>query len=173
MESVKDLSYIELENQWGGMLHKFSQWRVPGMEYDDVKQELRIVLYKAQQKYNSRKPAASFTTYIYRAFLNKVRKLEDRTTALKRIPTNNLLPLCDSSHDEGAWCLTCTYPPMAYDNTELLDLLGHASPEAQQIAVMSLRGETSRTSWIESGLSNEQIKVGLKELKGLIRPRKE
>lgn len=172
MESVKSMSYIELEEQWGGMLHKFAQWKVPGLEYDDVKQELRIVLYKAQQKYNS-KFNASFTTYIYRAFLNKVRKLEDRTNALKRIPMNSLLPLCDSGHDEGVWCLTCTYPPMAYDDTELLDLLGHASPEAQQIAVMSLRGETTRSAWTESGLSNEQIKTGLKELKGLIRPRKE
>lgn len=167
MENIKDIPYDELEERWTAMLHKFAKWNIPGMEYEDILQELRIVLFNAQKSFKP-KGRAAFITFLYRACLNKVRKLEHKTKAKKRIPPNVLIPICRGDHSGGGFCEMCGGVPYLRDNTEVLDLLGTASPEAQIIALKALHGETSKEDWKAEGLTSGQIEQGIRELKELL-----
>jgi RNA polymerase sigma factor (sigma-70 family) len=170
MISVKSLSYEELERQWSGMLHRFATWRVPSYDYADVYQELRIVLWKAQQSYNPRRGVA-FTTFLYRACVNKVGKLLDHTRARKRVPTDMQLQLCDDQHQERRWCTVCKELPSTVMSTEAFDLLSMSSPEEQQLAGLVLYGYTRRSEWVRLGLTEEQIKRGIIDLKRVMKRR--
>ncbi|KKK87078.1 hypothetical protein LCGC14_2756840 [marine sediment metagenome] len=165
--SVKDTPFGVLEAQWERMLHKFAQWNT-GMEREDVYQELRLLLFHAQQCYDPSKGAA-FSTYLYNSCLNKVRNLEGRIKNVKsRVPPAMLSPLCTNDEHVGRGCAHVELATV--DDTEELELLGNASPEARRIAALILRGEGRRRDWAQFGLSPEQIKAGVKELKGLLRP---
>ena len=166
---MRATSFEELEHQWRGMLRRFASWRIPGYEYEDLHQELCVVLYNAQRSYDPNKGAA-FITYLYRACLNKVRKLRHQSGALKRIPQDMVVPLCAGDHLNGySYCATCTELPQVVDNLEVFELLEGVSPEARRVAELSLYGDTSREKWIERGMTPQEIKKGVEELKELLR----
>ena len=165
--AVKDIPFEKFEAQWEGMLFKFARWNT-GMEQEDVYQELRILLFRAQGLFDPSKGAA-FSTYLYNGCLNKVRNLEGRVKNIRsRIPPAMVSPLCT---DEVCLGYSCAHVELeTTDDVEALELLSDASLEARWIAALVLRGETRRRDWTEFGMTPEQIKVGVKELKGLLRP---
>ena len=165
---LRDVPFEELEKQWGGMLRRFALWRISGYEYDDLYQEMRLVLHKAQQSYDPTRGAA-FITYLWRACLNKVGKLRHQTGAQKRVPQDSLVPLClgDHAYDQ-VYCSACRELPSTINDTEVFDLLEGTSAEARRIAELSLYGETTRSEWLRRGMTPQQIKRGVSELKELL-----
>lgn len=170
---VSEISFEELEKQWGGMLRRFASWRIDGYDYDDLYQELRIVLYNAQRSYDATKGAA-FITYLWRSCLNKVGKIRHQSAAQKRIPRDRLVSLCTDNHPyDQEHCPTCHVLPQTTNDTEVFDLLEGTSPEARRIAELSLYGETTRSEWLNRGMTPQQIKKGVKELRELMQGGKE
>ncbi len=166
MSSIKATPFKELEEQWEGMLHKFAQWNT-GMEREDLYQELRLLLFRAQQLFNP-SAGAAFSTYLYNGCLNKVRKLEAQVKRVKsRVPPEALSPICMDDECLGR----CAHVQLSLtDDVEVLEIVAHASFEARWIAALVMRGEGRRRDWAEFGMTPEQIKSGVKELKGLLRP---
>ena len=167
---IRTVSYERLERQWSGMLRRFASWRIDGYDYDDLYQELRIVLYNAQRSYDPAKGAA-FITYLWRACLNKVGKLRYQVAAQKRIPRGMLTPLClgEHAHDMLAYCSTCHELPYVYDDVEVFELLEGASEEARKVATLALRGETTRAAWLKRGMTPRAIRKGVNDLKSILR----
>lgn len=166
----KQMSYEALEKQWGGMLRRFI-WNIPGMDREDVLQELRIVLMLAQQRYDPDRGCA-FSTYLWRACVNKVGKLLYKTKEVKkRIPAWMIISLCEGDHStsESTYCPSCLELPWYLDDVEVLDLMTGESQEVQMLAGLILRGESTRKSWEQRGLSSSQIKQGVTGLKDLLK----
>ena len=168
---VKTLSYEELEKKFGGILRTFASWRIVDQTYEDLYQELRLVLWNAQRAYRPGGKAA-FQTYLYRACVNKVGKLLHKTRAQKRVPKDLLVTLCDGHVGEpSGYCAVCHELPTTELDTEIFDLLMNASLEAQQLAGLVLYGDTTRDSWLRRGLTNGQIKKGINDLKEVLQRR--
>lgn len=165
------MSYEELEQQWGGMLHRFT-WDIDGMDRNDVLQELRIVLMLAQKQYDPTRGCA-FSTYLWRSCLNKVGKLRHQVRNVKkRVPARMVVSLCEGDHggtDDSSCCSTCLELPRCIDNVEILELLTGAAKEVRVLAGLILRGERTRRSWKQRGLTSEQIKRGVNGLKSLLK----
>ncbi|KKL12933.1 hypothetical protein LCGC14_2530800 [marine sediment metagenome] len=166
-----EMPYQELETQWLGMLRRFT-WNIDGMEREDVLQELRIVLMLAQKKYDPTLGYA-FSTYLWRACLNRVGKLLHQTREVKRrVPVRLIFPLCDGEHggeDRRGYCSTCLGLPKYNDDVEIMELLSNVSQESLMIAGLILRGESTRQSWELRGMNPEQIKEGVAGLKALLK----
>ena len=81
------MDYGELESTWTPLLNRFV--RVgrsrSGMEPDDLRQELRIVLVNCWHKFDPNR-GAKFGTYLYRSMLNHVLKLGERANRVRRSP---------------------------------------------------------------------------------------
>ena len=92
---INNTPFTEFEAQWGGMLNKFAGWNDFGMEREDILQELRIVLYRAQQQYDPQR-GVKLSTYLYRAFLNRTKKMRDRAlgkTVKRQVPFSTMSTL--------------------------------------------------------------------------------
>ena len=164
------MPYAELETQWLGMLRRFT-WDIDGMDKEDVLQELRIVLMMAQKKFDPTLGYA-FSTYLWRACLNKVGKLLHQSKGVKRrIPARMIIPLCEGDHTGEArgYCSTCLGLPTYHDNTEVMELLSGAPQEVLKLAWLILRGDATKRTWEQKGMTPQQIKVGITGLKGLLR----
>jgi RNA polymerase sigma factor (sigma-70 family) len=153
------MTYEELERQYKPLLIKFAGWNI-GMEHEDLLQELRIILLKAQRHYDPSK--GKFMTYLYRSLLNRVLRLRERTTFSKtRIPYENLIPLEDvenvlAASDDG--------------NLGVAEILGGIQrPEARTIALLILNGQMKDEDWIQWGLSPRQVQSGVKHLKRVLK----
>lgn len=169
---IQSLSYEELEKKYGGLLRMFASWRITDQMPEDLYQELRLVLWKAQQAYRSSKGAA-FSTYLYRACLNKVGKLRDKTFAQKRVPAKARVPLCSEQHElaESSYCSMCFELPSVELDTEVIDLLAAASTEAKKVARLVLH-DVKRSAWLEkSHLTQDQLKKGISDLKQVLQRR--
>jgi len=166
-----EMSYPELETQWLGMLRRFT-WNIDGMDSEDVLQELRIVLMLAQKKYDPTLGYA-FSTYLWRACLNRVGKLLYQTREVKRrVPVRLIFPLCEGEHggeDRKGYCSTCLGLPSYHDDMEIMELLSDAPQEVLMVAGLVLRGEDTRRSWELRGMTPEQIKTGVAGLKDLLK----
>lgn len=173
---IKDVPYADLEKQWSGMLHRFL-WRIEGLDPEDILQELRIVLMKAQQKYDPTKGVA-FSTYLYRACKNRVGKLRHQALNVKkRVPPSQQIVFCTNEHVDDVtgglkWCSTCRQLPNVIDNTEVFELLLDASENTKKVANQILLGYRTRRTWEENGMTPEQIKDGVRELRTLLRAQK-
>ena len=172
---MTDFEYEALERQWTPMLRKFASWRIPGMDYADIMQEMRIVLTKAQQRYDSGKKA-KFITFLYTSCLNTALKLLYKAgngmhPRKSTIPPALTDTLCDGDHGDGVRCLLCASQQdlSVNDDLSMIDLLSGASPEAKAIAGLVLYGNTSRRSWGDAGLTRRQITDGTNELKVLLK----
>jgi DNA-directed RNA polymerase specialized sigma24 family protein len=161
------MPYEELETQWAPMLHRFARWNIPGKDYDDLLQEMRIVLFKSQQTYDPKK-GAKFITFLWRGCLNRIRKIRHQAIGtLKAIPQDKLVGLCDGDHapTESPYCPWCKRLPITEDDVEVFELLEGAPREAQWLAGLVLYGESNRWEWKRRGMTDEQIESGTEALK--------
>ncbi len=167
-------AYEKLERQWSPLLNKFASWRIPGMDRDDLMQEMRIVLFNAEKNY---KPVgrAKFLTFLYTACLNTALKLLYKAGGGSRprkstVPQALIDPLCDGEHGDGVACSWCAAQQgvLATDDLSVVDLLSGSTLEARTVAGLILSGETSRRSWVNFGLTGKQIQNGATELKTLL-----
>jgi DNA-directed RNA polymerase specialized sigma24 family protein len=167
--------YETLEERWRPLLRKIAMWRIPGMDYDDVMQEMRIVLFNAQKNYDPGKHA-KFITFLYVSCLNTALKLlykagEGAKPRKSTVPQSVVDPLCDGDHGDSISCSWCAAQGSAFamDDLSVMDLLSHATPEAKTIAGLILRGDTSKRAWFDHGLSRRQIRNGSMELQSLLK----
>ena len=161
----KELAFDVLAKKWEPLLNKFASWKF-GMEYEDLYQEMLLLLYKAQNSFDPSRHT-SFITYLYRAALNRVRHLKHVTTELQRvIPQHALVPLCD-----GTGCAhfdpNGTYHPSIVDDVSGIDLLVGASAPAKKVASLFAKGVSVNNLTIH-GLTKQQADTGLRELKQLL-----
>lgn len=181
-----EMLYGELENQWRGMLHKFAGWNI-GMEHEDLYQEMSIVLFEAQQRYDPLKGAA-FSTYLFRALLNKIRKLRVFVNDVKkRIPPHALVSfdlvtgsqIGEKSHDGLAYKIQPGggetpaehhYEPEIFDDVDAFELLTGAPTEVQRLANLILGTGAKRSEWANH-LPTDEVTAGVKGLKRLLRPK--
>lgn len=161
------MSYEDLEAQWAPMLHRFARWNIPGKDYDDLYQEMRIVLFKSQQTYDPAK-GAKFITFLWRGCLNKIRKIRHQAIGVqKAVPEGMLDRLCDGDHGphEHGYCLWCQQLPSVEDDNEVFELLTGAPREAQWLAGLIFYGESHRWEWRRRGMTDKQIESGTEALK--------
>lgn len=104
MSSVRDMTYSELEKRYTPLIIKFSRSYVSGMDSDDIAQELRVVLARAQRNYDPNRGESGFMHFLYCAFQNRMGQLACRPRARKRVPLTMQMPLegVDApSHESG------------------------------------------------------------------------
>ena len=65
-----------------GMVNKYY---VQGMDKDDLVQELRMVLMRCAEKYDTSKSSAIFHTYVHRAMINTIITLINKTSKLPEV----------------------------------------------------------------------------------------
>ncbi len=172
---MNDFEYEALERQWAPLLRRFASWRIPGMDYDDIMQEMRIVLLKARQGYDEGKHT-KFITFLYTSCLNTALKLfykagEGAHPRKSTVPQSVVDPLCGGDHGDGEACPWCARQRDLYarDDLNMIDLLSNASPEAKAIAGLIIGGNTSRRAWSDAGMTRRQITDGANELKALLK----
>ena len=61
---MDNAEYGTLEAQWEPLMRKFAGWSVPNMDFEDIMQEMRIVLIKSQRRFNKSKNT-KFITFFY------------------------------------------------------------------------------------------------------------
>ena len=81
-----NMEYNELEKQWSRLLNKFSQrYVIPGYDQEDIMQELRMTLVRANELHDPKK--SKFITYLYSALNSKCKQLyRDVQGRQKHIP---------------------------------------------------------------------------------------
>lgn len=82
--NVRDLAYEELFKQYGRLIYRYCAYMIPGLDRDDLFQELSMVLVRCQQLFNpDHARGAKFSTYFVNAMKWKLGNLRYRAT--KRI----------------------------------------------------------------------------------------
>lgn len=156
-------SYDELEKQYAKLLNKFSSWYIPNMDRDDIKQELRAVLFKANNQFDSTKNVR-FLTYLYTAFNNTIKKLSYRSMG-----QNTYTPQIPISIDD-CYNETVVIPDMDPYDSDLFEIVGLASPNTQLVAQLLTAGFSLRD--LQNVLAKQDIQTALAELKRLLKREK-
>ena len=154
MDNPGELSYDELEGQWQRMLHKFSaKYVIPGYDREDVLQELRMTLVRAQELYNPDK-GTKFITYLYGAFDSKCKQLyRDVQGRQKHVPANMMNVGLDDNHHRAT-----------KDDYENVDILTGLSPSAVRMSILILEGKAKRKDWLAAGMTKDEVRMAKKEL---------
>lgn len=153
-----ECSFEELYNQWKDLIYKFS-WKyiIPGWEHEDIEQELKIALLRAQETFDPDKHVL-FKTYLYKVLDSKMKVLyRDTQGRKKHIPEKTLTRF---SAFEG-------YEPYVLDNTDTIDVLQGLSPQAVKLGTLIITSprKTRKSDWLLSGLTKEEVTTGLKDLR--------
>lgn len=158
MQSPREIPYEALESQWTPLLNRFARWGIAGIEREDLLQELRVVLWKAQQGYDPSQ-GVSFMTYLYTSCLHQMLNLRRRSQCKLRCP--EAIPL---SLDEEV--LKLTLPgPNEFDDIETCAMVSDVGPEARALTGAIL-ADAERDSWgALLGLNPKQIEEGIEELR--------
>jgi DNA-directed RNA polymerase specialized sigma24 family protein len=139
-------------------MHKFdNQYKITGYDTDDIIQELRLSLLRAQQLF---KPngKASFMTYLYRAFDFKMKLLYRNVQGRKKdIPENRILYINDKHHMD-------IEVSQLDENLDTAELLAGLGKEARKLSEQILQGNTTPKEWLAAGLSEGDIEHGKQEL---------
>lgn len=78
--------------QWEPQIHKILQtWFIPGMDKEDLVQELRIVIIKCAKKFDDSR-GVKFHTYLYNAFKNYLGILKHKNKMNSLIDTYDEFP---------------------------------------------------------------------------------
>ena len=151
------MEYNKLEERWRPLIHKFStKYTIPGYDIEDISQELRVVLLRADQLYDPSK-GTKFITYLYSAFDSKCKKIyRDVQGRKKHIPENII------NHISGGYDYLYKKEESNYDN---IDLFTGLSFSASQIVALVLEGKEKKKEWKASGMTKEDIRLGLIELR--------
>ncbi len=163
----RDISYEVLEVQWRPLLERFCSYteRMSGFNSnvhtrEDVLQELRIRLERAQKSYDPSR-GVKFVTYLWRTCFNRIEQLYRKQNGTQvRIPQH----------------LTCYFPYddfglEVFDDHSAIELLYGAPAEVSKLAQLILGGAESREEWTKNGLTEEQIEQGVAGLKNLLEER--
>ena len=137
-------------------MHSFdNKYRIPGYDTDDIIQELRLSLLRAQQLFNPDRKV-SFMTYLYTAFDFKMKLLYRTVQGRKKdIPVNRISYIYEENIIE---------PHMIDKNLDTVELLAGLGKEARKLSEQILRGNVNKKSWLAAGLSEEEIEHGTQEL---------
>ncbi len=150
------VSFEILDIKFKPLMHKFSnQYKIPGYDTDDIIQELRLSLLRAQQLYNPLR-GVSFMTYLYRAFDHKMKLLYRNVQGRKKdIPQNRISYI----HEEHVM-----EPSIIDENLDTAELLAGLGKEAKKLSEQILQGNIHHKGWLAAGLSREEIEHGTNEL---------
>ncbi len=77
---ITDEEYLEALVQWSPQLHRLARSYIPYYDYEDILQELRIVLFKCLQQFNSNN-GAKFHTYLTHALRNRLGRIKEQMTS--------------------------------------------------------------------------------------------
>ena len=150
------LSFEMLDLKFKPLMHSFdNKYRIPGYDTDDIIQELRLSLLRAQQLYDPDRKV-SFMTYLYTAFNFKMRLLYRTVQGRKKdIPVNRISYI----HEENI------IEPFLIDrNLDTVELLAGLGKEAKELSEQILKGNANKKGWLAAGLSEEEIEHGTQEL---------
>lgn len=148
-------SFEQLAVKWGPLLNRFARWSIPGVEREDLRQELLLVLWQAHRRYDPAR-GASFKTYLFRALLNRALTLLARAGGGSRprrgvVPPGLIGQLCDGNH--GDYCARCARQPANSDDLGLVELLAGATPRAVAVARWHLgEGPAPAGTALEEGI---------------------
>ncbi len=149
------MEYNKLEEQWRPLIYKFStKYVIPGFDAEDLAQELRLILLRADQLFDPNK-GTKFITYLYAAFDSKLKKLHrDVQGRKKNVPANMV-----SYISEGI-----DFQFKEEPNYDDVDLFTGLSFEATQIGSLVLSGKEKSKEWLAAGMTKDEIKLGILEL---------
>ena len=156
---IRKTPFEELEKQWEPLIYKFAQKHtLPNVDVEDVAQELRLVLSKAQDKYDEKRDC-KFDTYLYRAFDNTCKLMYRNSQGFKKhIPANQIIHIGSNFTEENQ-------PSFEDDEIKHIDLLVGLGAEANKLGGLIIGGMGTRDKWLSAGMTKEQIKKAKKELK--------
>lgn len=179
---MNDAEYAELETQWEPLMRKFASWSVPNMDYEDIMQEMRIVLFKSQRRFDKSKNT-KLITFFYMVFLNRVLGLlrdsgSGSKPYMKYVPASMVFPLCEGGHGEGGtcenlWCTALAVQRLGQEDRRLSDLsLSQAfdgvSNDAKRLANLIIKDRWSATE-VKKIMGTKRAKEGIAELKLVLR----
>ena len=163
-----DVDYEALEAQWTPLLQKFASWPIPGMDRDDIMQEMRIVLLNCRRLYDKNKNI-KFMTLLYgsclKIMLNLLRDSGSGSKPyMKYVPASMLLPLCEGEHKSGAgtcdndWCTAPELKRVEHEaeglsDLDLVTLFGGMSDDAKWLIGLITREKI--TTWTQDRESAE------------------
>lgn len=82
MVDVASVPFEQLVKEYESLLHRYANWQIPHYDHDDLMQELRLVLWKTQRRFDpalmqpNQKQPASFRTYLLRAVRSRMGRLQ-------------------------------------------------------------------------------------------------
>lgn len=164
-DDVRDLVFEDLFKLYGRLIHKYCRFSIDGFTYEDIHQELCIVLLRCQQLYDPAHPrSAKFSTYFVNAMKWKIGNLLYRTT--KRLSVWNSL---EEAEDEersrmvGRLHLTDTVAELELDEAMLRLDLSKLSPKATERCrkIMGLKRMKGLAFKIKDRRLIEEIKQAL------------
>lgn len=165
------LSFEDLLDRYGYLIerhaHEHLRSCAPIMDADDFRQELREVLWRAQQNFlqpSNQRHGVPRTTlefwfigYLNRAMWNRARKRAWQLTGVKkRVPPGHTVPLEGLIREPGV--------EDAYDVSDLSGW-GGLSPDARRLAECALLGYAQREFGRAAGLSSRRVREGVAELR--------
>lgn len=189
---MNDAEYVALEEQWAPLLRKFAGWAVPGMDHEDIMQELRIILLRSQERYNTGKHT-KFITFFYTACLNKMLKLL-RDSGMggaprqKWVPPYQIFSMCEGDHQndrcDNVWCTASALEAGSHEahglsDLDLVNLFGGMSDDAKWLIGLIAResvttGDQDKSlRWSKSSavkaMGRKRFKQGINELKVVLK----
>lgn len=152
---VKELSFEYLDKKYKPLMYKFSnRYTIPGYDEDDIIQELRISMLKAQKLYSSNRNS-SFMTYLYKTFDSRMKGIYRDTQGRKKdIPQKRISSLY----------MIVETPAIHKNELDDIEMLTGLGKEARIISEEILKGNTSNKSWLAAGLTKKEIILGKKEI---------
>ena len=188
---MNDAEYEALEAQWTPLLSRFASWSVPGMDHEDIMQELRIILLRSQERYDAGKHT-KFITFFYTACLNKMLKLlrdsgMGSAPRQKWVPPNQIFPMCEGDHRGGrcdsSYCtasgLESSREAGGLSDLDLIHLFGNVSEDAKWLIGLIAREPVTTASqgknprWSKSKvikvMGHKRFKQGIEELKVVLK----
>lgn len=152
---------------WRPLLERFCSYteRMPGFNSnvytrEDVLQELRIRLQRAQEKYDPSK-GVKFVTYLWKTCFNRIEQLYRKQNGTRsRVPQGLI---CYFPYDD--------FGLRVFDDHSAVDLLYGAPAEVHKLAQLILAGAEDREEWKKHGLTDGQIEQGVAGLKDLLEER--
>lgn len=153
--NAKELSFDFLDNKYKPLMHKFAnKYSIPGYDIDDIIQELRMSMMKAQEMYDPNKGAA-FGTYLQKTFDSKMKSIWIREQGRKKnIPAKKIISIA----------LIVEKPIINQNELDDIEMLTGLSKEATILSKEILKGNTSNISWLATGLTQREIRLGKQEI---------
>ena len=98
---------MEILNKWDKKIRDMCRkYHISGMDFEDIYQEMRIVVLNASEKYDEKK-GVSFNTYLHRSIVNRaINLLDSRAVKFNRlvfdIPELVYLTSCYEDYDDSS-----------------------------------------------------------------------